>query len=408
MYKNLQNASLNLAKRSDFNIKNKSQDIIQNEHELVMQRRGASYQYVSLRPPQGQVSMQFKLQENNSAIQQESENIIQRKTNNQGLPDKLKTGIEQLSGYSMEDVNVHYNSNKPAQFQAHAFAQGTNIHLAPGQEKHLPHEAWHVVQQKQGRVNPTQQFKGRASINDDAGLEREADIMGAKSLQLSLDHSSYSNSYSNSDTNFYFNSGKSLLSSPSSFSDSTPIQCARNPFSRMDIKNRDSTHNYDDCEKILKSPYACWYLREHCKSELSVENIDFLVALQQAYPHRYGRPAYKALEPYLGGVGIGQIINIFIRPDSPSEINISHLRARIIDSFDSDGQGLMEALDLAWKEIFDLIANDTFSRFKLTDDYQKAMLAAYPSVFEQIKRGVRKKPELKEAYNEDTQSTFSL
>ena len=45
----------------------------------------------------------------------------------------------------MDDVNVHYNSNKPAQLQAHAYAQGTDIHLGPGQEKHLPHEAWHVV-----------------------------------------------------------------------------------------------------------------------------------------------------------------------------------------------------------------------------------------------------------------------
>jgi len=50
---------------------------------------------------------------------------------------------------------VHYNSDKPAQLQAHAYAQGTDIHLASGQEKHLPHEAWHVVQQKQGRVKPT-------------------------------------------------------------------------------------------------------------------------------------------------------------------------------------------------------------------------------------------------------------
>ena len=45
-----------------------------------------------------------------------------------------------------------------------------------------PHEAWHVVQQKQGRVKPTLQAK-RALINDDAGLEQEADVMGAKALR---------------------------------------------------------------------------------------------------------------------------------------------------------------------------------------------------------------------------------
>lgn len=71
------------------------------------------------------------------------------------LPDELKTGLENLSGYSMDNVKVHYNSDKPAQLQAHAYAQGSHIHLGFGKEKHLPHEAWHVVQQKQGRVKPT-------------------------------------------------------------------------------------------------------------------------------------------------------------------------------------------------------------------------------------------------------------
>ncbi len=98
--------------------------------------------------------------------------------NRTGLPDGLKAGIENLSGYSMDDVKVHYNSDKPATLQAHAYAQGTDIHLAPGQEKHLPHEAWHVIQQKQGRVRPTMQMKGGVNVNDEAGLEQEADKMG--------------------------------------------------------------------------------------------------------------------------------------------------------------------------------------------------------------------------------------
>ncbi|WP_205728613.1 DUF4157 domain-containing protein [Flavobacterium sp. J27] len=109
---------------------------------------------------------------------------IQKKANKTGLPDNLKSGIENLSGYNMDDVKVHYNSSKPAQLQAHAYAQGTDIHVAPGQEKHLPHEAWHVVQQKQGRVQPTRQLKSKVNINDDLGLEKEADVMGAKAIQM--------------------------------------------------------------------------------------------------------------------------------------------------------------------------------------------------------------------------------
>ncbi len=109
---------------------------------------------------------------------------IQEKSNNTGLPDNLKSGVENLSGYSMDDVKVHYNSAQPAQLNALAYAQGTDIHVAPGQEKHLPHEAWHVAQQKQGRVQPTMQMNEGIPINDDAGLEKEADIMGAKAMGL--------------------------------------------------------------------------------------------------------------------------------------------------------------------------------------------------------------------------------
>ena len=109
---------------------------------------------------------------------------VQRKENKTGLPDNLKSGVENLSGHSLDDVKVHYGSSKPAELQAHAYAQGTDIHVAPGQEKHLPHEAWHVVQQKEGRVRPTKQLKGTTHINDDAGLEAEADVMGAKAMQL--------------------------------------------------------------------------------------------------------------------------------------------------------------------------------------------------------------------------------
>jgi Domain of unknown function (DUF4157) len=111
----------------------------------------------------------------------------QQRKNETGLPDQLKSGIESMSGMDMSDVRVHYGSDKPAQLQAHAYAQGNDIHLGPGQEQHLAHEAWHVVQQRQGRVQPTKQLKGKTAINDDAGLEREADVMGAKAMQMKGD-----------------------------------------------------------------------------------------------------------------------------------------------------------------------------------------------------------------------------
>jgi len=106
------------------------------------------------------------------------------KENRTGLPDNLRTGIESLSGMDLGEVRVHYHSEKPAGIGAHAYTRGTDIHVAPGQEAHLPHEAWHVVQQAQGRVRPTFQLKD-AVVNDDAGLEAEADTMGKRALQIS-------------------------------------------------------------------------------------------------------------------------------------------------------------------------------------------------------------------------------
>lgn len=102
--------------------------------------------------------------------------------NNKGLPAQLQANIEQLSGFSMDQVKVHYNSSKPQGLNARAYAQGTDIHLASGEEKHLPHEAWHVVQQMQGRVKATTQMNGNVNINDNSALEKEADKMGEKAI----------------------------------------------------------------------------------------------------------------------------------------------------------------------------------------------------------------------------------
>jgi hypothetical protein len=154
----------------------KLQEIAHNSPQAMQM---SIYQEMANNSTQSKQDAQLKALVDNHSSQQKP---IQKKENKTGLPDNLKTGIENLSGYSMDDVKVHHNSDKPAQLQAHAYAQGTDIHIASGQEKHLPHEAWHVVQQKQGRVKPTMQMKGKANINDDAGLEKEADVMGAKAL----------------------------------------------------------------------------------------------------------------------------------------------------------------------------------------------------------------------------------
>jgi hypothetical protein len=95
------------------------------------------------------------------------------------LPSGLQHRIELLSGVTMEGVRLYRDSSLPAQIGALAFAEGSTIHLGPGQEAHLAHEAWHVAQQRCRVIAPTRHLRGQA-INDDPMLEREAETMGAR------------------------------------------------------------------------------------------------------------------------------------------------------------------------------------------------------------------------------------
>lgn len=94
-----------------------------------------------------------------------------------GAVAALIARVERASGVALGDVRVHHGSSAPAALGAYAFTQGRDVHLGPGQERHLPHELWHVVQQKQGRV-PARFELGGVPVNDDPALEHEAEVRG--------------------------------------------------------------------------------------------------------------------------------------------------------------------------------------------------------------------------------------
>ena len=139
------------------------------------------YPPVQCKEPEDEVEIQGKSM--GKSITPKEQKQAEPKPNLTGMPDQLKAGIESLSGIDMSDVRVHANSDKPARLNALAYTQGNEIHLGHGQEKHLPHEAWHVVQQAHGRVQAITQIKKRA-VNDDPSLEHEADVMGVKAAQF--------------------------------------------------------------------------------------------------------------------------------------------------------------------------------------------------------------------------------
>lgn len=104
--------------------------------------------------------------------------------NRTGIPTQLKERLEQHTGLSLNDVRVHYHSDMPKRLDALAYTQGNQVYIGAGQERHLPHELGHVVQQKLGKVQPNAKHESGVLMNTDAGLEREADEIGALQKRL--------------------------------------------------------------------------------------------------------------------------------------------------------------------------------------------------------------------------------
>ena len=125
-----------------------------------------------------------------AVIQKAEEKQRRQQPNLTGIPTQMKMDFEQRSGLSFDDVRVHYNSDKPRKIGALAYTQGTQVHIGPGQERHLRHELGHVVQQKQGIVRPdTQHFSG-LDMNTDAKLEYEADLIGHSDMHFAKEQNS--------------------------------------------------------------------------------------------------------------------------------------------------------------------------------------------------------------------------
>jgi hypothetical protein len=94
---------------------NSSHTPIQPKSELQLNERDqklATLQKMADNSPYSQRFAHFTSLANNSIPQQ---TVSQLSKDSNGLPDNLKQGVESLSGISMDDVKVHYNSDKPAQ-----------------------------------------------------------------------------------------------------------------------------------------------------------------------------------------------------------------------------------------------------------------------------------------------------
>lgn len=125
-----------------------------------------------------------------TALQAKMASIVRQAENKTGIPDDVKQRMEDSFNTDFSGVRVHPDSSSAPEVGALAYTQGTDIHFAPGQFKPdtsagqqlLGHELAHVVQQAEGRVQPTTEIGGMP-VNDNEALEHEADILGAKAAR---------------------------------------------------------------------------------------------------------------------------------------------------------------------------------------------------------------------------------
>jgi hypothetical protein len=135
-----------------------------------MAEQGRQLKEQSDKSPQARAGAKLKA----GAKEVAEKNRPQKKVNKTGIPDRLKAAVEHFSGFSLDAVRVHYNSEKPALVEAYAYTEGLDIHIAPGQEKHLAHELQHVVQQMKGEAKATEKVNGQ-QVDSRKSKEQEAD-----------------------------------------------------------------------------------------------------------------------------------------------------------------------------------------------------------------------------------------
>ena len=110
------------------------------------------------------------------------------------LPAQLKENMEHSLGGDFSNTEIYANSSKASKMGALAYAQGNEIHFAPGKydpesqrgKELIGHELTHIVQQKKGVVQKTKNDRGM-NVNSEFKLEKEADDLGKKAANSSFE-----------------------------------------------------------------------------------------------------------------------------------------------------------------------------------------------------------------------------
>jgi hypothetical protein len=162
---------------------------LQSNQQTVKNTEDASYM-----PPHLQPKVQSKIQPKvYSKIQAKLMTDIGKKkkqssetTTSTKLPEEVQGKMENSFGQDFSAVKFHKDSTSAVDLNARAYAEGENIHFAPGEynpstkvgQELIGHELTHVVQQRQKKVGKGEVHGKGIEINQDSTLEKEADEMG--------------------------------------------------------------------------------------------------------------------------------------------------------------------------------------------------------------------------------------
>ena len=180
----------------DFQSENQFFSPVQGKFDGTAQREAAPEEEEAAQGKFAQLKCDHCEQEEAQAKQGESDATTQAKSDSPtGMSEGVLGKMENSFGTNFSDVNIHTNSIQAKEIGALAYTQGSDVHFAPGQynpetqsgQELLGHELTHVVQQREGRVEPTTEVNGMA-VNDNHGLESEADAMGAKAAAGEVVH----------------------------------------------------------------------------------------------------------------------------------------------------------------------------------------------------------------------------
>ncbi|MFK7796177.1 MAG: hypothetical protein AB8E82_01910 [Aureispira sp.] len=96
--------------------------------------------------------------------QQEGSSTTTTPTNDTSIPDNMKAAMEYLSGISLDAVQVHYNSEKPAEKNLSIYSEGTDVYVAPNAENELGKELLTVMEYLQQQEETTPPLLGAPTV----------------------------------------------------------------------------------------------------------------------------------------------------------------------------------------------------------------------------------------------------